>query len=98
MPHKDAVSEFGLTGIVDGAIQRVFVDRMFLDDDTRWIIDYKSGQPREGQDIRSFCKEQISRHQTQLLTYKTIASNIYLENIRTGLFFTSSSIFEEVSF
>ncbi len=94
--RENEVSEFGLTGIVDGVIQRVFVDRMFIDDRTRWIIDYKSGAPKETQTKETFHQEQIARHKPQLKTYLTIASNIYPEKIRTALFFTAIATFEEI--
>ena len=94
--HKNEVSEFGLTGIVDGVIQRVYVDRMFIEDGTRWIIDYKSGAPKDLDHKEPFCQEQIARHKPQLQTYHTIASNLYPEQIRTALFFTAIAIFKEV--
>ncbi len=95
--HKNEVSEFGLTGIVNGVIQRVYVDRMFIEDGTRWIIDYKSGAPKEPEFKEIFCREQIARHKPQLQTYHTIASNLYPEKIKTALFFTAIAIFKEVT-
>lgn len=42
-PHREARSEFALTAIVDDKPLQLVIDRTFIDEEnTRWIIDYKT--------------------------------------------------------
>lgn len=85
-----------MTGILQGEIRKVFVDRMFVDRGVRWIVDYKSGAPDFEQSVEAFIETQLVRYKPQLALYREFASHIYSENIRTGLFFTALSEFREL--
>ena len=95
--REDHKSEYGMTGIVNGSIQRIFVDRMFVENKLRWIIDYKSSPPSNNLTLDTFYQSQIELYKTQLERYQHIAENIYSEPIRTGLFFTATATFKEVN-
>ena len=86
-----------MTGVINGSIQRVFVDRMFVENKLRWIIDYKTGTPPSDLDPDTFYKTQIELYKNQLERYQYIAKNIYSEPIKTGLFFTATATFKEVT-
>jgi ATP-dependent exoDNAse (exonuclease V) beta subunit len=62
---------------------------------TRWIIDYKSSQPNEGETLEAFTKKQTDEYQPQLQRYKKLFNN---ENthICAGLYFVLSGIWIEV--
>ena len=49
--HADAVSEWALAGIDGDAIAHVVLDRSFVADGVRWIVDFKTGS-HEGADVR----------------------------------------------
>ena len=51
--HTDAASEWALAGIDDGAIAHVVLDRSFVADGVRWIVDFKTGG-HEGADVEHF--------------------------------------------
>ena len=95
--REDHKSEYGMTGVINGSIQRVFVDRMFVENKLRWIIDYKTGTPLTNRDPDTFHKTQIELYKNQLERYQYIAKNIYSEPIKTGLFFTATATFKEVT-
>ena len=95
--REDHKSEYGMTGVINGSIQRVFVDRMFVENKQRWIIDYKTGTPLTNLDPDTFYKAQIELYKNQLERYQYIAKNIYSEPIKTGLFFTATATFKEVT-
>ena len=95
--REDHKSEYGMTGVINGSIQRVFVDRMFVENKLRWIIDYKTGTPLTNLDPDTFYKTQIELYKNQLERYQYIAKNIYSEPIKTGLFFTATATFKEVT-
>ena len=40
--HEDDGREAPFTSVVDGELRRIVVDRTFVEDGTRWIVDYKS--------------------------------------------------------
>ena len=65
-----------MTGVINGSIQRVFVDRMFVENKLRWIIDYKTGTPLTNLDPDTFYKTQIELYKNQLERYQYIAKNI----------------------
>jgi ATP-dependent helicase/nuclease subunit A len=87
--HRDARSEWRLTGLVDGALKNVALDRTFVDADiVRWIIDYKTGS-HEGADVDAFLDNEQRRYSAQLETYAALVQAMSPEPkpIRLGLYF-----------
>lgn len=70
--HEDDQSEFALT-LSEGerVIQRI-IDRTFVDDGTRWIIDYKTGAPKSPEERQSFIEKEKQKYAPQLETYARI--------------------------
>jgi ATP-dependent exoDNAse (exonuclease V) beta subunit len=72
------------------------LDRTFVDQGIRWIIDYKFSMPAEGEPEQQFIARQISSYQAQLKHY----ANLYLaleENpVRCALYFPQMPLFIEV--
>ncbi len=63
------------TGIVDGAVKDVKIDRTFVDtDNVRWIVDYKTGSHKG--DIEGFLESEKERYAGQLNKYKEIFTSI----------------------
>jgi ATP-dependent helicase/nuclease subunit A len=87
--HACARSEFSLTGVDDGALVNVVVDRSFVDPEgVRWIVDYKSGR-HEGGDMRAFLDREQQRYREQLQRYARLMSAMESRPIRLGLYFPS---------
>ncbi len=63
--HKDAANELELSGWLDDQAHRVVLDRTFVDDGYRWIIDYKTGA-HEGGTVDAFLDTELERYQPQL--------------------------------
>ncbi|NKB97782.1 MAG: AAA family ATPase [Pseudomonadales bacterium] len=91
--HKDHVAELALTGVVDGEIKNIVIDRMFVQDGVRWILDYKSSQlePSATSDV-----DLIARYRSQLTLYKVICTELYNEPIHTALILTDSAKLLEI--
>ena len=89
--HRDAHCEFELAGAWPGMHQatHVVLDRLFVSDGVRWIVDYKTSCPDEGVDPERFVAEQISRHTPQLKRYAQVFSAINGCPIRTALYLTA---------
>ena len=67
-PQQDARSELRLTVRIGGATRRIVLDRTFLDQGRRWIVDYKTGT-HEGADVEGFLDRERLRYSGQLELY-----------------------------
>jgi ATP-dependent exoDNAse (exonuclease V) beta subunit len=68
----DAYSELRLSGLHEGRIVNIIIDRLLSDESgDRWIIDYKTGS-HEGGAIASFLAAEAERHRPQLQRYATL--------------------------
>ena len=83
---SNAASEFGVSGIVDGAIHSFRFDRTFEHGGDRWIIDYKTGPVRPGAQP---LQQLVARHRPQLDRYRALAENLYDQPVRTALYLTA---------
>ncbi|TAK78789.1 MAG: hypothetical protein EPO11_00900 [Gammaproteobacteria bacterium] len=41
-PHAEAACEFAISAVIEGKVENLVIDRTFIDDGIRWIIDYKT--------------------------------------------------------
>ena len=89
-------SEIALTGVIDGALESVVVDRIRIDDDgTHWIIDYKTST-HEGGDLTGFLQQESDRYRPQLEKYTKLYAALSSETVRTALYFPLLQEFCEV--
>jgi ATP-dependent exoDNAse (exonuclease V) beta subunit len=70
-PHEEAASEYAVTSLIDGQIRHISLDRTFVENGVRWIIDYKTGGAEE---------EQLER-------YATVLRALDARPIRVGFYF-----------
>ncbi len=69
-PHRAADTEWPIEGVVDGRLQRVVIDRAFVDSTGRhWVVDYKTSR-HEGGDLENFLREEARRYAPQLEDYR----------------------------
>lgn len=86
--HKDAHCELPLTHITNSEIQHAIIDRTFIDENNiRWIIDYKTAQPKENEALETFLEKQKTEHQAQLENYAAILAPMENNPIQLGLYF-----------
>ena len=86
--HKEASSELPLTAVINAEIERVVIDRTFVDVyGVRWVIDFKTGV-HAGGSLEEFLKNELERYSGQLLKYEA-ALRAYGETrpIRKGLYY-----------
>lgn len=84
--HHEARSEYPLTTVLDGIPKNFIIDRTFIDNDIRWIIDYKTTTPHT-EDLNSFFNAQIELHKEQLQNYVNIIKRFDSRPIQAGLYF-----------
>ncbi len=88
--HGRSACELPLGFIVNssnGRQRKAIIDRTFVADGVRWIIDYKSAQPDANQSLDAFIKEQKERYTPQLQAYATLMAQMESLPIRTALYF-----------
>jgi ATP-dependent exoDNAse (exonuclease V) beta subunit len=69
--HAEAQNEFALTGSAGGQLSNFVIDRTFVNDGVRWIIDYKTGS-REGGDPDAFLDNEKIRYKEKMDRYAEI--------------------------
>jgi len=84
--HSHGVSEHALTAWLDGDFHNVVIDRMFVEDGVRWIIDYKTGDHRGGA-VDEFLDREQERYAPQLERYAQLVAIQSPEPIKLGLYF-----------
>ncbi|MEO8308210.1 MAG: UvrD-helicase domain-containing protein [Pseudomonadota bacterium] len=85
--HAEAHSELRLTGVLDGQIRNVVIDRSFVDEQgQRWVIDYKTSS-HSGGDLAGFLAEERERYRSQLQLYARLARGLGPQPVRAALFF-----------
>ncbi|MBK9116395.1 MAG: UvrD-helicase domain-containing protein [Betaproteobacteria bacterium] len=86
--HADARSEWALAGVEDGGIAHVTLDRAFVADGVRWIVDFKTGR-HEGADPAAFLDREQERYRAQLERYARFVRALDPDDarpIRLGLY------------
>ena len=95
--HTDSRCELPL-GWLDrnGGQRRAVVDRTFIDNGVRWVIDYKSSQPAAGQSLADFLTGQSQRYRPQLQRYGRLFKQMEPLPVRTALYFPALAHFQEL--
>ncbi len=94
--HREARSELALTGLADGRLRNVVIDRSFIDaQGVRWVIDFKTSE-HEGGRLEDFIDQEVCRYRAQLAVYAALARELGPEPVRAGLYFPLMRVFAEV--
>ncbi len=82
--------------VADGTI--IVIDRLFIEDDILWIIDFKTAELATDETLEQFVSRQQSQHAKQLLFYKQTLAQIYDNHIRCALYCPAVSQLIELDF
>jgi ATP-dependent exoDNAse (exonuclease V) beta subunit len=96
-PHLEAQSELALSGVIDGELRSIVIDRCFLAaDSTRWIVDFKTSS-HEGGGLEEFLASEVERYQAQLQRYAKLMRG-YRPNelVKAALYFPLLKAWREV--
>jgi ATP-dependent exoDNAse (exonuclease V) beta subunit len=89
-------AEFALTGIFEGEVESVIIDRVRIDENgEHWIIDYKTSS-HEGGNLQGFLDAEVERYSAQLQKYATIYRAYAGTQPRCALYFPLLKEFVEV--
>ena len=89
-PRKSAQSERDFTAFLDNRLLNVRVDRTFIEDGTRYIVDYKTSRPRAKESRQDFRERQVREHRPQLQAYARVFKELGEEAVEAALFLTST--------
>ena len=64
----------------------IAIDRLFIEDDILWIIDFKTAEPLADESLDQFIRRQQSQHAKQLLFYKEALTEVYNSAIKCVLY------------
>jgi ATP-dependent helicase/nuclease subunit A len=93
--HSGAESELQITGVLEGRLYEIVIDRTFVDESgTRWIIDYKTST-HQGADLETFLDNEKERYREQLERYARLMVQRDDRPIRLGLYFPLLSEWRE---
>ena len=80
-------------------IKRIIIDRSFVADGQRWIIDYKTSAPSNGQTVEAFVAAQALHYKHQLQQYAIAVGALDSETpIKTALYFPVIDYLHTVNF
>ena len=89
-------AEYALSGILEGRVESVIIDRIRIDDEgTHWIVDYKTST-HEGGSLEGFLAAETDRYQAQLRKYAALYRNYAGTDVRCALYFPLLGEFVEV--
>lgn len=85
-PRSEARAELTLTLRVGAVLEHVRIDRTFVAEGKRWIVDYKTSQ-HEGGDAEAFLESEVERYAPQLERYARALWALDGRPVQLGLYF-----------
>ncbi len=89
--HPQSASELAIThkqgNHIDLKLRENIIDRTFIAEGMRWIIDYKSSEPGNGQSVTDFIVQETASYKTQLVRYRECFAALGETEIKTALYF-----------
>ena len=94
--HREAHSEWRLTGLYQGRVINVIFDRMLVDEHgQRWVVDFKTSM-HEGGARQQFIDSEAERYRPQMQRYRALAAQLGSEPVRVALYFPLLGVFREL--
>jgi ATP-dependent helicase/nuclease subunit A len=84
--HQDARCEYAITAVFNQQPRSLVLDRTFVDNGIRWIIDYKTSS-HSGGNLEGFLKNEVERYSGQLQRYREALALSEQRPIRIALYF-----------
>jgi ATP-dependent exoDNAse (exonuclease V) beta subunit len=95
--YGEGQAELPLTGLCNGRVESVVIDRVRIDEDgVHWIVDYKTST-HEGGDLEGFLDQESERYRPQLQKYAALYKALGNSEVRVALYFPLLQEFREVS-
>ena len=95
--HREGACEMRISRQQNGHTHQFVIDRTFVDqDNTRWIIDYKTSQQQPEQTESEFIQSQIEKYRSQLENYRDLVKAAENRTTRLALLLTDIPALVEI--
>ena len=84
-PHTEHCCELAVSAVIDGKLQHLRIDRTFIEDGTRWLIDYKITEQLGG-DLRRFLQMQVEKYRPDMQRYVRVLRAFDPRPVRCALY------------
>ena len=95
--HHDSACELAIGHSADSGPAISVIDRTFVADGVRWIIDYKSSAPAGGEPLALFLARETTAYGPQLAKYRGVFQRRDELPVRTALYFPLIPLLHEVA-
>lgn len=87
--HQQSACELSLMQKEKQDVREHIIDRTFIADGVRWIVDYKSSEPESGQTETAFIAKEMETYKGQLQRYEKLMAATDALPIKTALYLVS---------
>lgn len=94
--HPEAASELQVSGVFERKVVHARIDRTFVDDSVRWIIDFKTSS-QEGGQLNRFLEQEAQRYRPQLEKYAQLVPASRTLRSQLGLYFPAFGDWKSIS-
>jgi ATP-dependent exoDNAse (exonuclease V) beta subunit len=84
-PHSEHRCELAVSAVIEGRLEHVRVDRTFVEEGTRWLIDYKISEQLGG-DPRRFVQMQVEKYRPDMERYVRVLRAFDPRPVRCALY------------
>jgi len=84
--HQEQQNEYSLSAIINNIPTHTIIDRTFVENGVRWIIDYKTATPND-ESTEEFLNRQQQKYTEQLNHYAQAFALLEQQPIKLGLYF-----------
>jgi ATP-dependent helicase/nuclease subunit A len=95
--HEQSACELSLMQKDKQDVREHIIDRTFIADGVRWIVDYKSSEPETGQSFDDFVAREMETYKGQLQRYEKLMDAVESLPIKTALYLVSAGRLIETS-
>jgi ATP-dependent helicase/nuclease subunit A len=95
-PHTDVSSPLELTGIYEGRLTNVSIDRAFTDSlGVRWLVDFSAAAPNDAS-VESFLMHELQRLRADIAKRLALAGHLGSGTLRAAVYFPAVQALAEV--
>lgn len=89
--RSERFAELALTHNDGSTVRQLVLDYVVVDEqnEERWVVDYKTATPSEGESVPAFMQRQLNAYAEQLEHYRAALQAQFPEPIRCALYFTA---------
>jgi ATP-dependent exoDNAse (exonuclease V) beta subunit len=95
-PHPEHACELALSAVVEGRLEHIRVDRTFVEQGTRWLIDYKSSV-QQGGNLQRWIEMQVEKYRPDMERYARVVGAWDRRPLRCALYLPLLGEFREVT-